>query len=74
VFLTELEAGTLRLYERVRAKYPAQPVAVADNGSCSACFRSLPPQLFNEVLQGEKILQCPGCARILVAALAETAK
>jgi uncharacterized protein len=63
-----IESSAQRLYDRVRTKYPAQPVAVADKGSCGACFRTLPPHDYNEVLADQKLIQCPGCSRILVAA------
>lgn len=61
-----IDPVAVKLYERVQVKYPAGAVAKAVAGSCEGCFRSLPPQLYNEVLKGESIIQCPGCMRILV--------
>ena len=42
-------------------------VAVAEviNGSCSACFMSLRPQMQLEVKRGEQIITCESCTRIL---------
>lgn len=42
-------------------------VAVAEviNGSCSACFMSLRPQMQLEVKKGEQIITCESCTRIL---------
>lgn len=42
-------------------------IAVAEvvNGSCSACFMSLRPQMQLEVKRGDQIITCENCARIL---------
>jgi predicted nucleic acid-binding Zn-ribbon protein len=40
-------------------------VAEARNGSCSACFMSLRPQVMSEVRLGEEIITCDNCNRIL---------
>lgn len=63
----ELEARIRSLYMRVRGRYPAGAVAQAVSGSCRSCFRSLPPQTFNQIIAGSALIQCPGCSRILVA-------
>jgi predicted nucleic acid-binding Zn-ribbon protein len=64
--LSVLETNLLRLYERVRSRYPGDPIALAINGSCIGCFRALPMNLFHQVLAGGIGIQCPGCSRILV--------
>jgi predicted nucleic acid-binding Zn-ribbon protein len=42
-------------------------IAVAEvvNGSCSACFMSLRPQVSLEVKRGDQIITCESCTRIL---------
>lgn len=65
--IDQLEDRYRDLYLRLRGKYPAGSVAVAEGGSCRSCFRSLPNQTFNQVLAGTMLIQCPGCSRILVA-------
>ncbi len=42
-------------------------IAVAEvvNGSCSACFMSLRPQVQMEVRRGDQIITCESCTRIL---------
>lgn len=64
-YLDQIDARTLKLYERVSVRFPGDPVAPTASGVCQKCFRNLPPQLFNQVLSGQ-IHQCPGCARLLV--------
>ncbi len=54
-------------YTRVGSRYPGSAVARAEGGSCKACFRALPAQVFNSVLMGKELVQCPGCSRILVS-------
>jgi len=45
-------------------------IAVAEvvNGSCSACFMSLRPQIALEVKRGDRIITCESCTRILYIA------
>lgn len=48
-------------------------IAVAEviNGSCSACFMSLRPQMQVEIKKNDKIITCENCVRILYIAPAE---
>jgi len=57
----------LRLYNRVRTRYPAEAVARALEGACQSCSRALPSQTYNQILAGNLLIQCPGCSRILVS-------
>lgn len=59
---TQLAAVYNRLSERSR-----DGIAVAEvvNGSCSACFMSLRPQMQVEVKRGDQIITCDSCSRIL---------
>ncbi|MCB0344365.1 MAG: hypothetical protein KDD66_04585 [Bdellovibrionales bacterium] len=72
--LDGLDDRLQRLYNRVAGRYPGDAVAFASKGSCRSCYRSLPPQTYNQVLAGNLLIQCPGCQRLIVAsaeALAE---
>lgn len=55
----------VRLYERVRRKWPGQPVAEVTEGQCSRCFIKLRPQHFQNLRSGAEILTCESCGRIL---------
>ena len=50
-------------------------IAVAEvvNGSCSACFMALRPQMLVEVRRGEQIITCESCTRILYFAPTDAA-
>ena len=62
---TQLAAVYNRLAQRSR-----DGIAVAEvvNGSCSACFMSLRPQMQVEVKRGDQIITCESCTRILYIA------
>ena len=66
--IVHLDAPTLKLYERTRARYPADCVVEIKNGSCVGCFMSVGPQTVLQIHRGEKLVQCPGCGRIVFTA------
>lgn len=61
-----LPAQLASVYNRL-AQRSRDGVAVAEvvNGSCSACFMSLRPQMNLEVKKMDKIITCESCTRIL---------
>jgi predicted nucleic acid-binding Zn-ribbon protein len=65
VFVT-LPKNLASVYDRM-AQRGKDGIAVAEvvNGSCSACFMSLRPQMQLEVKRGDQIITCENCARIL---------
>jgi uncharacterized protein len=68
VFKT-LPANLAAVYNRL-AQRSRDGIAVAEvvNGSCSACFMSLRPQMALEVKRGDQIITCESCTRILYIA------
>ena len=65
VFVT-LPAQLAAVYNRL-AQRSRDGIAVSEvvNGSCSACFMSLRPQMQVEVKRGDSIITCESCTRIL---------
>ena len=61
-----LPAQLASIYNRM-AQRSRDGIAVAAvvNGSCSACFMSLRPQMQVEVRKGDQIITCESCTRIL---------
>ena len=61
-----LPAQLAAIYNRM-AQRSRDGIAVAAviNGSCSACFMSLRPQMQVEVKRGDQIITCESCTRIL---------
>lgn len=63
------------LYNRISARIrDGIAVAEARNGSCTACFMALRPQMMSEVRRGEDIITCDNCNRILYYVPAESAQ
>lgn len=65
-FAGSLAADTLRKYETLRKGCRGIGVSRAKNEACEGCFMNLPPQLFNMVIKGDKLYQCPFCQRFIV--------
>jgi predicted nucleic acid-binding Zn-ribbon protein len=54
------------LYNRISARIrDGIAVAEARNGSCTACFMALRPQVMAEVRRGDEVITCDNCNRIL---------
>lgn len=68
VFAT-LPQQLARAYDRLALR-SKDGIAVAEvvNGSCSACFMSLRPQMQVNVKRGDAIIMCESCSRILYMA------
>ncbi len=54
------------LYKKVNIRYPGDSIAIVRDGACRSCYRALPAQMYNQVIAGNMLLQCPGCSRILI--------
>ena len=68
----ELPKPMAAMYNRISSRIrDGVAVAEARNGSCSACFMSLRPQVMAEVRRGEEIITCDNCNRILYHVPAE---
>ena len=55
----------LKKYDMLRARRNGRAVVGVVNGVCQGCFMNIPPQQFNDLLKGDKMLFCPTCNRIL---------
>ena len=61
-----LPTGVKGTYQRIAARIrDGVALAEARNGSCSACFIALRPQVMAVVRRGEEIVTCDNCNRIL---------
>jgi hypothetical protein len=64
--LVRLDAPLIAIYERVRKGKGSGAVVVVRNRACSGCFKTLPPQLVQEIRRAERIITCDSCGRILI--------
>jgi predicted nucleic acid-binding Zn-ribbon protein len=63
--VAKLPEALVKRYQRIAASR-GQGVAILTKETCTACKRTLPPQLAIQVYKGAIIEQCPSCSRILV--------
>lgn len=55
----------LSRYEFIRSRLPNPVIVSVDNGICSGCNISIPPQSYIELQKGQQILSCPNCQRLI---------
>ncbi len=61
----EINEAFLRRYQRIRRRFK-NAVVVAENGTCRGCNVNVPPQVYNNLLKGQELMNCPNCQRIMV--------
>lgn len=64
--LVRLDANTVETYERVRRGKGGVAVVSLRNRACAGCYKTLPPQLVQEIRRGERLITCDSCGRILI--------
>lgn len=64
--LVRLDKPLVAVYERVRRGKGAGAVVAVRNKACTGCFKTLPPQLVQEIRRGERVITCDSCGRILI--------
>ena len=55
----------LSRYEFIRSRLNNPVIVGVEEGVCSGCHISIPPQTFIELQKGEQILSCPNCQRLI---------
>jgi predicted nucleic acid-binding Zn-ribbon protein len=60
-----LNAQVLAIFELVLRRRNGIAVAQARDGICTVCHVRLRPQVFNNILRNDQIIQCDSCQRIL---------
>jgi uncharacterized protein len=63
--LPQLEPQELTVYQRIKDRWPDQPVAPVRNNICSGCFMQMGPQILVQISRGSALVKCPGCSRIV---------
>lgn len=56
----------LASYERIRKGKDGVGVVPIENGNCTGCFTTLPPQTVMEIKQMDRLINCQYCGRFLV--------
>ena len=63
--LEGLERNIVIEYEKLLETRQGQALVTAKDGTCSGCFVSMRPQMFEEMKHNDKIYYCPSCSRFL---------
>ena len=61
----DVSKRVLYKYDFIRSRRPGLAICGAKDGHCTACYMSLPPQLFIQIQRGDTLETCPSCQRIL---------
>jgi len=61
----KIKMPLLKKYDMLRERRNGKAVVSVIKGVCQGCFMSIPPQQFNDILKGDRMLNCPTCQRIL---------
>ena len=62
---SQIDPKLINKYETIRTRRDGVAVTTADKGICLGCNMNIPPQLYNDILKIESVIQCPSCKRIL---------
>jgi predicted nucleic acid-binding Zn-ribbon protein len=68
-----IPGGERERYRRIIARYGADALAACEDGACLGCFTALPPQIINDLINGESLSFCLSCGRLLYIAEPEIA-
>ena len=52
-------------YEFIRSRLSNPVIVSVEEGICTGCHISIPPQVFIELQKGEQIMSCPNCQRLI---------
>lgn len=61
----EVPKPILSRYEFIRSRLNNPVIVSVEEGVCTGCHISIPPQSFIELQKGEQILSCPNCQRLI---------
>ncbi len=59
------DASLLKKYDMLRGRKDGIAITSVIKGVCQTCHMTIPPQKFNELIRGDKLMSCPNCARIM---------
>lgn len=63
--LKQVQTAILSRYRLIQKRHHVVVVAAQD-GACTGCHRQIRPQLYNQLLRDEAVVNCPNCHRILI--------
>ena len=70
--VTQVSRPSMSIYDRVRRGKGAQVVVYVKKRACGGCFKAVPPQRYQEIRRGSRVITCDNCGRLLVYTLKES--
>jgi len=70
----KVDRALLSRYDRIKEKRNGLVVVECVDGVCMGCHIHIQPQLYNDLVKGEKMISCPACQRILYINTSEEEK
>ena len=61
----QADQSLLKKYNVIKGHKGGIAITPVVKGVCQACHMAIPPQKFNELIRGDKLMNCPNCARIM---------
>lgn len=61
----KIKPNTLRKYNTLRERRNGRAVVNVVDGVCQGCYIAIPPQLYNQLLRGDQLFECPTCQRMI---------
>jgi uncharacterized protein len=61
----KIEKSFLDAYEKVFSAKGGVAIVSAEAGICRGCFMKIRGQLYNQILKGNSLEECPSCKRLL---------
>ncbi len=61
-----VENPVLKVYDRIRRNLRGMTVVPLKKGACSGCFHIIPLQVIMQIRQGQRLVSCESCGRILI--------
>ena len=65
VLRVKVDRALLSRYDRIKEKRNGLVVVECVDGVCMGCHIHIQPQLFNDLVRGDRMISCPACQRIL---------
>jgi len=60
-----VDVTLLKRYDVLLKRKGGIAVSAVIQGVCQTCHLKIPPQEFNELIRGDKLMSCPNCSRII---------
>ena len=65
LFSQTIEQDLLKNYLLLKERKQGQAISPVNQAVCQVCHMRIPPQMYNELIRGDSLLNCTNCGRII---------